>query len=126
MATAELRYKCITRSFLIDECQIIRIFQLLHRQLRETRSFHVTRHDAGRQKAASSPSQDERILDVVAVRPESSTRAAPHHVSESHLSIKRKSLTPLPFSANTGFESDRLFSSTASGWYRNVSCSWTS
>ncbi|GFU87823.1 hypothetical protein TNCV_963791 [Trichonephila clavipes] len=28
-----------------------RIFQRSHRQLRETCSFHVTRHDAGRQKS---------------------------------------------------------------------------
>ncbi|GFT29017.1 hypothetical protein TNCV_3586681 [Trichonephila clavipes] len=42
------------RSFLIDECRI-RIFQRLHRQLRETRSFYVTRHEAGRRRAVRSP-----------------------------------------------------------------------
>ncbi|GFW76704.1 hypothetical protein TNCV_4944211 [Trichonephila clavipes] len=66
MGTAELRYEYITRSFLIDECWI-RHFQWLHRQLRETRSFHVTRHDAGRQRAVRSPLLEESILNVVAV-----------------------------------------------------------
>ncbi|GFV30161.1 hypothetical protein TNCV_96381 [Trichonephila clavipes] len=86
-------------------------------------------HDAGRQRAVRSPSLDESILNVVAVRPESRTSAVAHHASASldHLdSVKRKSLTLLPFSASTSFESGRLSSPTASGWYNNVSCSWTS
>ncbi|GFV45309.1 uncharacterized protein TNCV_2037621 [Trichonephila clavipes] len=61
-----------------------RIFQLLHCQLRETRSFHVTRDDAGRRRAVSSPSLEESILNAVTDRPESSTRAVAHHVSLSH------------------------------------------
>ncbi|GFW06212.1 uncharacterized protein TNCV_36871 [Trichonephila clavipes] len=52
--------------------------QRLHRQVHETRSFHITRHDAGRQRAVRSPSL-ESILNVVAVRPQSSTRAVAHH-----------------------------------------------
>ncbi|GFV68260.1 uncharacterized protein TNCV_1875421 [Trichonephila clavipes] len=58
-----------------------RIFQWLHRQLHETRSFHVTKHDAGRQRAVRSPSLKESILNVVTHRPESSIRAVAHHVS---------------------------------------------
>ncbi|GFW37268.1 hypothetical protein TNCV_2632521 [Trichonephila clavipes] len=42
---------------------------------RNTRSFYVIRHDAGRQTAVRSPSLEESILNVVDVRPESSTRA---------------------------------------------------
>ncbi|GFT92862.1 hypothetical protein TNCV_740311 [Trichonephila clavipes] len=50
-----------------------RIFQRLHRRLRETRSFHVTRCDVGRRTAARSPSLEESILNVVADRPVSKT-----------------------------------------------------
>ncbi|GFU80348.1 uncharacterized protein TNCV_3521221 [Trichonephila clavipes] len=49
------------------------IFQWLHRQLCETHSFHVTRHDAGRRRAVQSPSLEESILNGVADRPESSS-----------------------------------------------------
>ncbi|GFV74110.1 multiple epidermal growth factor-like domains protein 10 [Trichonephila clavipes] len=41
-------------------------FQRLHRQLRETRLAHVTRHDAGRRRAIGSPRLEESILNVVA------------------------------------------------------------
>ncbi|GFW30616.1 hypothetical protein TNCV_455541 [Trichonephila clavipes] len=44
-----------------------RIFQRLLRQLREVRSFHVTRHDDGRRRAVRSPSLEESISNVVAV-----------------------------------------------------------
>ncbi|GFX01953.1 hypothetical protein TNCV_371421 [Trichonephila clavipes] len=47
-----------------------RIFQRLHRQLCEKRSFHVTRCDAGQRRAVPSPSLEESILYVVADRPE--------------------------------------------------------
>ncbi|GFS73170.1 uncharacterized protein TNCV_687201 [Trichonephila clavipes] len=47
-----------------------RIFQRLHRQLCETRSFDVTRHDAGRRRAVRRPRLEESILNVVADRPE--------------------------------------------------------
>ncbi|GFU79418.1 hypothetical protein TNCV_871891 [Trichonephila clavipes] len=81
-----------------------RIFQLLLRQLREPRLFYVTKHDACRRRAVPSPSMEESILNLVADGPESNTR--PHHVSVSHQTVcrflyKRKSLTPLPFSAST-------------------------
>ncbi|GFX22373.1 uncharacterized protein TNCV_1815741 [Trichonephila clavipes] len=56
-----------------------RVFQWLHRELRETRSFPVTRHGAGQRRVVRSPSLEERILNVVADRPESSTRAVAHH-----------------------------------------------
>ncbi|GFY34997.1 hypothetical protein TNCV_5043731 [Trichonephila clavipes] len=41
-----------------------RISQRLHRELREARSFHVTRHDVGRQRAVRSSSLEESILNV--------------------------------------------------------------
>ncbi|GFT56469.1 DUF4817 domain-containing protein [Trichonephila clavipes] len=94
------------------------IFQWLHRQLLETRSFHVTRHDAGRRRHVCSPTLEERILNVGSDRPESSTRAFAHYVSVSHqpfCNVKRKSLTPVPFSASTSFKPDRLSSPAASG-----------
>ncbi|GFS58183.1 hypothetical protein TNCV_1411481 [Trichonephila clavipes] len=40
----------------------------LHPQLRETRSFHVTRYDAGRRRAVLSPRLEESNLIVVADR----------------------------------------------------------
>ncbi|GFU85987.1 hypothetical protein TNCV_3069891 [Trichonephila clavipes] len=43
-----------------------RIFQLLHSQLREIRSFHFTRYDADRRRAVRSPSLEESILNVAA------------------------------------------------------------
>ncbi|GFV55782.1 DUF4817 domain-containing protein [Trichonephila clavipes] len=61
-----------------------RIFQRLHHLLRGTRSFHVTRHDLGRRRAVKSQSMEESILNVVADRPKSSTRAVAHQVSVSH------------------------------------------
>ncbi|GFW55025.1 uncharacterized protein TNCV_2786401 [Trichonephila clavipes] len=66
-----------------------KIFQRLHRQLREPCSFHVTKHDAGQQRAVRSPSQEESILNVVVVRPESSTKAVAQHISMSHQTVCR-------------------------------------
>ncbi|GFW75141.1 hypothetical protein TNCV_448461 [Trichonephila clavipes] len=60
------------------------IFQRLHCKLRKTRSFHVTRHDAGRRRAVPSPSLEESILNVGAVKPEPSTRAVAYYISLSH------------------------------------------
>ncbi|GFS54524.1 uncharacterized protein TNCV_1742771 [Trichonephila clavipes] len=58
-----------------------RTFQRLHRQLREIRSFHATRHDAGRRKAVRSPNLERSTLNVGAGKPESSARAVALHVS---------------------------------------------
>ncbi|GFV62324.1 uncharacterized protein TNCV_1131071 [Trichonephila clavipes] len=66
-----------------------RIFQRLHRQLREACSFHVTRHDAGRRKAVRSPSLEGSILNVVVDRPELNTRHAAPRVSVSHQTVCR-------------------------------------
>ncbi|GFV56881.1 hypothetical protein TNCV_1869221 [Trichonephila clavipes] len=93
-----------------------RIFQRLHRPFRETGSFQVTRHDTG--TLLRRPSLEKSILNVVTDKPESSTGAVAYHLSVSSdrlQSVKRKSLTPLPFSASTKFESSRLSSPTASG-----------
>ncbi|GFU47222.1 hypothetical protein TNCV_3000291 [Trichonephila clavipes] len=57
---------------------------LLHRQLR----YIVTRHDADRRRNVHSPSPEERILYLVADRPESSTRADAHHVIMGHQTIE--------------------------------------
>ncbi|GFX02611.1 uncharacterized protein TNCV_728651 [Trichonephila clavipes] len=66
-----------------------RIFQWLDRQLRETLSFHITRHDVGRQRAVRSPNLEESILNIVAVKPESSTRSVAHHISVNHETVCR-------------------------------------
>ncbi|GFV59980.1 hypothetical protein TNCV_1400881 [Trichonephila clavipes] len=42
-----------------------------HRTERVTRSFHITKHDAGQQRAERSPNLEESILNSVAVRPAS-------------------------------------------------------
>ncbi|GFX13156.1 hypothetical protein TNCV_2989201 [Trichonephila clavipes] len=44
-----------------------RTLQRLHRQLRETRSLPVTRHEAGQQRAVRSPILKESILNVAAL-----------------------------------------------------------
>ncbi|GFY36087.1 uncharacterized protein TNCV_4844591 [Trichonephila clavipes] len=67
-----------------------RIFERLHRQLRETGSFSVTRRDIGRQSAVHSPSLKESILNDVANKPElGRTSAVAHHISVSHQTICR-------------------------------------
>ena len=81
------------------------IFQRLHRQFSVTGSFYLTRHEAGRRRAVRSPSLEESILNTVADRHESSTRAVTHKVDVSHHTVCRKSLTPIPFSVSTSFES---------------------
>ncbi|GFX64925.1 hypothetical protein TNCV_450631 [Trichonephila clavipes] len=62
-----------------------RIFQWLHLQVHETLSFHATR----RVRAVRSLSLEESILNVVADRLESSTKATAHHLSVSHYSVCR-------------------------------------
>ncbi|GFW33248.1 hypothetical protein TNCV_2859261 [Trichonephila clavipes] len=61
--------------------------QRLSRQLRETSSFHVTIDDVGRRRAVCSPSVEESIVNVVADRPKSSTRAVAPHVSMIHHTV---------------------------------------
>ncbi|GFY08495.1 hypothetical protein TNCV_4970221 [Trichonephila clavipes] len=46
-----------------------RIVQRLHRQLRETRSFHFTKHDTIRRREIPNPSLGESTLNVMADRP---------------------------------------------------------
>ncbi|GFX74997.1 hypothetical protein TNCV_1845691 [Trichonephila clavipes] len=65
----------------------LRIFPRLHHRLREARSFYVTRHDAGRRRAVRSPILEEGILNVVANRPESSTRVVAYYLSVSHQTV---------------------------------------
>ncbi|GFT55719.1 uncharacterized protein TNCV_4569361 [Trichonephila clavipes] len=50
-----------------------RIVQWLHRQLCETRSFYVTRHDAVPDSAVRSPCLEESILNVVSDRSKTAT-----------------------------------------------------
>ncbi|GFX91813.1 hypothetical protein TNCV_3530121 [Trichonephila clavipes] len=63
---AERRYECITCYILIDDCLVTEFFHRLHRPLRETRSFHVTRHNADRRRTVRSSSPKESILNFVA------------------------------------------------------------
>ncbi|GFW94673.1 hypothetical protein TNCV_4247131 [Trichonephila clavipes] len=65
------------------------IFQLLHRELHETRLLLVAKHDAGIRTALRTPSLEESLLNFVADRPESSTIAVAHHVSVSHQAVCR-------------------------------------
>ncbi|GFU94840.1 hypothetical protein TNCV_4552921 [Trichonephila clavipes] len=66
-----------------------RMFPRLHRQLRETHSFHVTKHDAGRLRAVLNSRLEENIVSIVAVSPESSTRA--HHYTKGIRNYNKKS-----------------------------------
>ncbi|GFT06103.1 hypothetical protein TNCV_1595241 [Trichonephila clavipes] len=54
------------------------IVQRSHRQLRETRSQCIAKHNAIRRRAVRSPSQEESILIVVPDRPMSGTRDVVH------------------------------------------------
>ncbi|GFV35010.1 uncharacterized protein TNCV_3026001 [Trichonephila clavipes] len=59
-----------------------RIFQGLHRQLREISSFHITTRDACQQRPVRSSSLEESIVSLVATRPKSSTRAVANLISD--------------------------------------------
>ncbi|GFV40448.1 hypothetical protein TNCV_4494051 [Trichonephila clavipes] len=86
-----------------------RVYQRLHRQLREIPSFHVIRHDTGRRRAVRSPSLEESILNVVPDSAESNARAVAHHVSVNHQTVCRViNENHLHLSANTSFESVTL------------------
>ncbi|GFU58719.1 hypothetical protein TNCV_932631 [Trichonephila clavipes] len=82
----KLRYECITCSFLIDECRVTEFFSSyivnIVKHLRST-SPDMMLVD----RAVRSPSLEESILNVVAVRPESSTRAVAYHVCVSHQTV---------------------------------------
>ncbi|GFW00655.1 uncharacterized protein TNCV_2284011 [Trichonephila clavipes] len=101
------------------------IFKRLHHQLRETRLFHVTRHDAGQRRAVRSSSLEESTLNAVADRPESSTRAVAHHLSVGHQIICRE----LKENRLHLFHLQRaqaLNKAWYSGRYSKVRCCWTS
>ncbi|GFV96197.1 hypothetical protein TNCV_1871571 [Trichonephila clavipes] len=77
-----------------------RVFQWLHGQLHETRSFHVTRHDDGRRRAIRNSTLEGSILKIAAYRPEhwriylgagpeSSSRAVAQYISMSHQTVCR-------------------------------------
>ncbi|GFS71098.1 uncharacterized protein TNCV_5049031 [Trichonephila clavipes] len=50
----------------------------------KTDLFHFSRHDASRLRALRSPSLEEIILNVVADKPETSTRAVAHRVTHAY------------------------------------------
>ncbi|GFW33749.1 fatty acid synthase [Trichonephila clavipes] len=83
-----------------------RIFQRLHYEHRKTRSFPVTRHDDGQRRAVRSPSLEERILNVVADRPKSKTRAVAHHASYDPDDLRGKNIGV--FIGNSLLESTEL------------------
>ena len=58
-----------------------RKFQRLHRQLNDTGSNHLTRHEAGRKRVVRSASLEKSILNTVGDRPESRTIAVIHQAS---------------------------------------------
>ncbi|GFS83334.1 hypothetical protein TNCV_600681 [Trichonephila clavipes] len=64
-----------------------RNFQRLHRQFRETPSFHFSRDDGGRLKAEHNPILEASISSVVADRPVSNTRDDAHYVRVSHETV---------------------------------------
>ncbi|GFW43322.1 uncharacterized protein TNCV_2923701 [Trichonephila clavipes] len=66
-----------------------KIFQRLHRKFRETRSFHVTKHDAGRRRFVRSSCLKESNFSIMADRPKPSVRAVVDHVSVSHQMVCR-------------------------------------
>ncbi|GFU68746.1 hypothetical protein TNCV_4400241 [Trichonephila clavipes] len=120
MVTAKLRYEYYQVQLPDRQMLDHRFFQRLHRQLCETRSFHVTRYDAGRQRAVYCKSLEGNILRIEAVRPESNTRAVDHYESVSHEShvcrvLNENCLHLFRFQRVQALDSCRL---------RNVFCSW--
>ncbi|GFW65591.1 hypothetical protein TNCV_3550141 [Trichonephila clavipes] len=67
-----------------------RIFLRLHRQLRETRSFHVTKQDADRRRAVRSPNLEEIILNIVAIDPSPIQKAGAYHVNVAVFRVLNK------------------------------------
>ncbi|GFV12567.1 hypothetical protein TNCV_4425201 [Trichonephila clavipes] len=59
----------------------------IHRQLRETPSFHIPRRDTGQRTAERRLSLKESIWNVVVDRPVSSTRAVADRESVSHQTV---------------------------------------
>ncbi|GFX93866.1 DUF4817 domain-containing protein [Trichonephila clavipes] len=104
-----------------------RIFERLHRQLRETRSFHITRRDVCRRRVVHSSSLEESILNVLSDRPGSSTRSDDQDVSVNHQTVcgmLNENLLHLFHFQRV--QACRLSSPTTSRRYSNVRCSWTS
>lgn len=66
--------------FLHRQMQNHRTFQRLHCHLLERGSFHVTRNEAGLKDLYAVQSLEEIILNFVANRPESCSRAVAHNV----------------------------------------------
>ncbi|GFX93084.1 hypothetical protein TNCV_140281 [Trichonephila clavipes] len=79
------------------------IFHRLHREPRETRSFDITRHDAGWRRAVCISGLEKSNLKVVTEKPNSSKRAVYHHSS-----IWIVELSPIPSLENFDFESASL------------------
>ncbi|GFW06412.1 hypothetical protein TNCV_2187471 [Trichonephila clavipes] len=79
MVTAELRYECITCSFLIDECRITECFS---GYINNMKRVHSTSPDMMLVDEELYAVQDwkKSILNVAVDRPESSTRAVAHQV----------------------------------------------
>ena len=75
---ATLRIYCV--QFPDRRMQDHRIFQRLHRQLSETVLFNLAIHEASRPRSVHNPSLKGRILNIMADRTESSTRAVVHLV----------------------------------------------
>ena len=81
MVTAELHYGCIMHSFLTEECHILV-------KLSERGSFHLFRQEAGR-RAVCSLNLEEIILNFVADKLESSTKAVAYQVGVTHQIVCR-------------------------------------
>ena len=83
MVTAELRYECITHRFQIDQCRIKELFSDYICNLVK----HIRSTSPDMKLIAEelyNPSLEEIILNIVADRPESSTRAVAHRVDVGH------------------------------------------
>ncbi|GFU96365.1 hypothetical protein TNCV_89411 [Trichonephila clavipes] len=76
-----------------------RIFQRLHRQLRETCSFYVTRHGTDRRRAVASPSLEESISYVVADRPRVKYKSCCSSLQALRLSSKTASGSTVQYAA---------------------------
>ncbi|GFW65607.1 hypothetical protein TNCV_3550301 [Trichonephila clavipes] len=88
MIMVELRYECITRSFLIDECRITEFFSSYI--VNFTKQVPSTSPDlmlVDEKLSVCKSILEESILNIVADGPESRTRAIAPRVNMSHQTV---------------------------------------
>ncbi|GFV16518.1 hypothetical protein TNCV_4785801 [Trichonephila clavipes] len=121
MVTAELRYDCIRRSFLINEGQIPEFSSgYIVNFVKHIRSSSLDMMLVNKELSFVNPTPLAHAYNQRDVQPRGNISAVAHHashhtactvLSENHLHL---------FHFQRSFESGRLSPRTVSGWYSNV------